>query len=72
MIGSDEKLVSELGGNEKFLVQVLDPDEARVKAARAIIRKSGHYGRVTAHLFDGRSLPYAENLVAPPLSRSDR
>jgi len=49
-----------------FLVQVLDPDEARVKAARAIIRKSGHYGRVTAHLFDGRSLPYANPLPPDP------
>jgi len=64
VIGCDDtKLIEELGQNERFLVQALDSEPAKVEKAREAIRKSGHYGRATAALFDGKTLPYADNLV---------
>ena len=59
----DTRLITELAQSESFLVQALDTDPAKVEKARAAIRKSGNYGRVSAALFDGRKLPYADNLV---------
>jgi len=59
----DTKLITELGQNERFLVQSLDTDPAKVELAREAIRKSGNYGRVFATVFDGEKLPYANNLV---------
>jgi outer membrane protein assembly factor BamB len=59
----DTKLITELGQNERFLVQSLDTDPAKVERAREAIRESGNYGRVSATVFDGRKLPYADNLV---------
>jgi len=61
--GGDTKLVTDLGKNEKFLVQVLDTDTAKIKNVRDTIREAGNYGRVSAVVFDGKTLPYAENLV---------
>ncbi len=46
----------------RFVVHVLDTDATKVAAARAAC-KGELYGRVSADTFDGRSLPYAENLV---------
>lgn len=59
----DTKLLTELGQSERFLVQALDTDPAKVELAREAIRKSGNYGRVSAAVLDGRNLPYADNLV---------
>ncbi len=59
----DTKLITELAQSESFLVQALDTDPAKVEKAREAIRKSGNYGRVSAVVFGGRKLPYADNLV---------
>ena len=59
----DTKPIAELGQNERFLVQTLDRDPAKVEKAREAIRQSGNYGRVSAATFYGRNLPYADNLV---------
>ncbi len=59
----DGKLTAELGEGENFLVQGLDTDRANVDKARKTIRARGSYGRVSAAVFNGRTLPYADGLV---------
>ena len=61
--GADTELIRNLGKNEKFLVQVLDTDSAKIEKLRDTIRNNGNYGRVSAVVFDGKTLPYAGNLV---------
>ncbi len=64
VIGCDDPaLIAELGRSEKFLVQALDTDAAKVERVREAVRRGGRYGRVSAATFSGRALPYAENLV---------
>ena len=44
------------------VVQGLDTDAGKVAQTRALLRSKG-YGRASAAVFDGRHLPYAENVV---------
>ncbi len=60
--GDGTRTVSLYGG-ERFIVQGLDTDATNVLAARSYIQSLGLYGPVTADSFDGRHLPYIENLV---------
>lgn len=46
-----------------YLVQFLDTDAKKVDQARGHIREKGLYGRVSANVFDGKKLPYIDNLV---------
>ena len=46
-----------------YLVQILEADPARVEQIRAVIRKTGEYGRISAVIWPGRRLPHADNLV---------
>jgi len=46
-----------------YLVQFLDTDAKKVAEARAHIQKAGLYGRVSADGFDGKKLPYINDLV---------
>ncbi|MDP6524051.1 MAG: PQQ-binding-like beta-propeller repeat protein [Kiritimatiellia bacterium] len=59
----DTKVITEFAQHKPFLVQALDTDPVKVENARAAIRESGNYGRLSAVLFDGKNLPYADNLV---------
>lgn len=59
----DGKQTVALRLNERYLVQGLDTDAANIQAARDAIRKAGDYGGVSAKVFDGERLPYADNLV---------
>ncbi|MFC1497413.1 PQQ-binding-like beta-propeller repeat protein [Verrucomicrobiota bacterium] len=59
----DGKLTSELGANEGYLVHGLDVDQKNVDAARKYIQKKDLYGKVSVDTFDGKHLPYADNLV---------
>lgn len=59
----DAEATIPLMANDSFVVQGLETDPAKVVEARQNIRKAGVYGRVTADLFDGRSLPYVDNTV---------
>ena len=49
--------------NETYVVQGLDVDAAKVETARKKIMAAGCYGQVSARIFDGRKLPYVDNLV---------
>lgn len=59
----DGKLTAALHANESCLVHGLDRNVQTVKSARQYIRKLGIYGPVSVDEFDGKHLPYAENLV---------
>jgi len=59
----DGKLTAALCGNERYLVHGLDCDAADVDAARAHVHSAGLYGRVSVDAFDGKRLPYADNMV---------
>ena len=57
------KLTAALRANDAYLVQGLSADTGEVAKAREHIRSLGLYGPVSADSFDGRRLPYADNLV---------
>ncbi len=59
----DGKFTAELRINDSYVVQGLDADAANVTKAREHIKSLGIYGEVTTDTFDGKYLPYADNLV---------
>jgi outer membrane protein assembly factor BamB len=59
----DGKLTASLRAGDSYLVHGLDADAGNVARARAAIRKSGLYGKVSAIQWNRASLPYADNLV---------
>jgi len=63
-IGCDEpEFLTELGGDDSRLVHALDTDPARIARARAVLREKKLYGKISVDTWDGRHLPYADNLV---------
>jgi len=64
VVGCDDaKLIAQLAANDKFLVQALDTDAAKVEKLRRTLGKLDSYGRVSVAVFGGKALPYADNLV---------
>ena len=59
----DGNLTAALRADDRYLVQGLDTDAARVDKARRLLQSKGLYGPVTVNRFDGRLLPYVDNLV---------
>ncbi len=59
----DGSLTAALRANDSYQVQGLDTDAARVAKAREAIFSKGVYGPVSVDTFDGRTLPYIDNLV---------
>ena len=59
----DGKLTASLRGGESYLVHGLDSNAKAVEAARKHLRMLGIYGPVSVEEFDGKRLPYTENLV---------
>jgi len=59
----DGRLTAARRGGDSCLVQGLDADADTVRGAREYIRKLGIYGLVSVEQFDGKLLPYADNLV---------
>lgn len=57
------ELTAELAANENLVIQGLATDRETVRAARAHIKSRGLNGRISADVFDGRTLPYVDNLV---------
>ena len=66
----DGKLTAALRGGQSCLVQGLDTDAQAAQGARQYISKLGCYGPVSVELFDGRNLPYVDNLVNLVLAES--
>ena len=59
----DGQLTAELAAGDGFLVQGLDVDAANVNRTRQRVKSLGIHGKVTADVFDGKKLPYTDNLV---------
>lgn len=59
----DGRLTAALGAGEGFLVHGLEQDAAQRERTRQHVRSLGLYGPVSIDRWDGRRLPYAENLV---------
>jgi len=59
----DGALTIALHKNDRYLVQGLDTDGARVAETRKLLQSKGLNGRVTVDRFDGKTLPYARDLV---------
>ena len=60
----DGKLTAALRASDSYLVHGLDEDEANIRRARNHIRSLGLYGKVSIDGFNGRRLPYVDNLVS--------
>jgi len=64
VVGLDDPgLLTALRANDSYLVHGLDTDPAEVAGARKRIFATGSYGKVSVGQFDGRNLPYVDNLV---------
>ena len=59
----DGRLTASLCAGDRFIVHGLDASAANVEAARALLRGKGLYGRASVGLFDGKRLPYVDNLA---------
>ena len=59
----DGKLTAALRASDSYVVHGLDRDPQNVALAREQIRSLGLYGPVSVDLCDGKSLPYADNLI---------
>jgi len=59
----DGELTAALHAGDGYVVHGLDRDADRVAKARAHIRSLGVYGPVSVDRFDGKHLPYIDNLV---------
>jgi len=59
----DGRLTAALHAGGSCLIHGLDSDAGKVRRARQHIRELGLYGPVSAERFDGKRLPYVENLA---------
>ncbi len=60
---NDGELTAALRAGESYLVRGLDTDTKDVEKARAYICSKNLYGPVSVERFDGKHLPYTDNLV---------
>jgi outer membrane protein assembly factor BamB len=59
----DAEFTARLGAPDTVTLQTLDTEPQRVARARKQLEAKGLYGRITVDGFDGKTLPYADNLV---------
>lgn len=59
----DYELPVQLMTSDSYLVVALDTDPEKVEKVRNYAKGKGLYGKVSAHVFDGKSLPYSDSLV---------
>ena len=59
----DGKLTAALRPSDSYVVHGLDRDPENVARARKHVRSLGLYGPVSVEQYDGKSLPYADNLI---------
>ena len=57
------RLTARLLDDDRYTVQGLDTDPGNVAEAREYLRALGVYGDVSVERFDGKRLPYVDNLV---------
>ncbi|UCG59478.1 MAG: class I SAM-dependent methyltransferase, partial [Phycisphaerales bacterium] len=59
----DGKLTAALCANESYLVHGLDTDGVDIAKARVYIRSKNLYGPVSVARYNGKTLPYGDNIV---------
>ncbi|MFQ6096266.1 MAG: PQQ-binding-like beta-propeller repeat protein [Armatimonadota bacterium] len=59
----DGRLTAALRANDRYIVHGLDTDAANVERARDYVWSRGLWGQVTVERWDGKRLPYTDNLV---------
>ncbi|MFW6171030.1 MAG: class I SAM-dependent methyltransferase, partial [Planctomycetota bacterium] len=59
----DVDFTAALGRPEAVTLQALDTDPRRVAEARQQLEAKGLYGPISVARFDGKNMPYADNLV---------
>ena len=59
----DGTLTAALGAGDSYSVHGLDTDAANVAKARAHVQSLGLYGKVAVERWDGKRLPYVDNLA---------
>ena len=59
----DGKLTATLRLNDGYCVHGLDAEAKNVQKARRHVQSQGLYGGVSIDIFDGRNLPYVDNMV---------
>ena len=59
----DGRLTAALGASERYVIHGLDTSTANVEQARKHVHSLGLYGKVSVAQFDGKRLPYGDNLV---------
>ena len=60
---ADPASIMALRASDSYLVHGLDVDAIKVSKARKLIQSKRLYGPVSVDTFDGKNLPYADNLV---------
>ena len=64
------KAIADLAVKDSFVVHGLLTTEAGVEKARREIAQAGHHGKVSCDIYNGRDLPYVDNLVNLVLCKS--
>ena len=67
----DAQFTAKLGDRNAVALQTLDTDPQRVAEARKELALHGQYGRITVAHWEGKRLPYADNLVNLIVCHSD-
>jgi len=60
---ADPELAIDLARRSKFSIHIIHKDANTVDTLRNAIDKQGLYGRILVSIFNGSTLPYAENLI---------
>lgn len=60
---ADGRTTTEMASDNTCLVHGLDRDADNIGKARAYIQSKHLYGRVSVALYDGKSLPYGDNMI---------
>jgi len=59
----DGQATAELAGDNNCLIHGLDEDADKIGKAREYLRSKNLYGRVSVARYDGRTLPYGDNVI---------
>ncbi len=59
----DPDQLADMQIDDSYIVHGLDTDPTKVTAAREKIAAAGKYGKISVARFDGKTLPYVDNLV---------
>jgi hypothetical protein len=60
---SDGGFIADLAANGTFVAQGLLTEETDVEKARKLVEQKGLYGKVSCDWYNGKELPYVDNLI---------